>query len=82
MMNEDITQNPVQDASGTQELRRDELTREKISSVNSQQQMRAHAAQGIECPYCGTMTGSHVLCFLWKTYWQHELSELRGGDRP
>lgn len=55
MMNEDITQNPVQDASGMQELRRDELTREKISSVNSQQQMRAHAAQGIECPYCGTM---------------------------
>ena len=55
MMNEDITQNPVQDASGMQELRREELTREKDASVNSQQRMQAHAAQGVECPYCGTV---------------------------
>lgn len=54
-MNEDITQNPVLDANGMQALQREELTREKVSSVNSQQQMYARAAQGIECPHCGTV---------------------------
>ncbi|MBO6030923.1 MAG: zinc ribbon domain-containing protein [Prevotella sp.] len=55
MMNEDITQNPVLDANGMQALQREELTREKVSSVNSQQQMYARAAQGVECPHCGTV---------------------------
>lgn len=55
MMNEDITQNPVQDASGMQELLREELTRKKDSSVSFQQQMHARAAQGVECPHCGTV---------------------------
>lgn len=54
-MNEDITQNPVLDANGMQALQREELTREKVSSVNSQQQMYARAAQGVECPHCGTV---------------------------
>lgn len=55
MMNEDITLNPAKDAGSMQELRREELTRETVSSVNTQQQMHAHAAQGIECPFCGTV---------------------------
>ena len=54
-MNEDITLNPAKDAGSMQELRREELTRETVSSVNTQQQMHAHAAQGIECPFCGTV---------------------------
>ena len=54
-MNENITLNPTNCASGMQEMQHEELTREKTSSVNDQQQMHAHAAQGIECPYCGTV---------------------------
>ena len=55
MMNEDITQNSVRDANGMQELQREALTREKVSSIDSQQQMYARAAQGVECPHCGTL---------------------------
>ena len=54
-MNEDITLNPTEGASGMQEMKYEELTREKTSSGNFQQQMRTHAAQGIQCPYCGTV---------------------------
>ena len=54
-MNEDITLNPTQGASGMQEMQHEELTREKASSDNFQQQMRTHAAQGVQCPYCGTV---------------------------
>ena len=54
-MNEDITLNPTNEASGMQERQHQELTREKAQSVDYQQQMRAHAAQGIQCPYCGTV---------------------------
>ena len=54
-MNEDITLNPTNEASGMQERQHQELTREKVQSVDYQQQMRAHAAQGIRCPYCGTV---------------------------
>ena len=54
-MNEDITLNPTNEASGMQEKQREELTRERSTSVDYQQQMRAHSAQGIECPYCGTV---------------------------
>ena len=55
MMNEDITLNPTNGASGMQELQHEELTRERASSVDYQQQMHAHAAQGVQCPYCGTV---------------------------
>ena len=54
-MNEDITLNPTNGASGMQEMQHEELTRERTSSVNYQQQMHAHAAQGVQCPYCGTV---------------------------
>ena len=54
-MNEDITLNPTNGASGMQEMQHEELTRERTSSVNYQQQMRTQSAQGIECPYCGTV---------------------------
>ena len=55
MMNEDITLDPAKDASGVQELQRQELTMEKPQEGVTQQQMRTHAAQGVQCPYCGTM---------------------------
>jgi predicted amidophosphoribosyltransferase len=55
MMNEDITLNPTNGASGMQEMQHEELTRERTSSGNYQQQMHAHSAQGIQCPYCGTV---------------------------
>ena len=55
MMNEDITLNPTNGASGMQERQHEELTRERTSSVDYQQQMHAHAAQGVQCPYCGTV---------------------------
>ena len=54
-MNEDITLNPTNGASGMQEMQHEELTRERTSSHNYQQQMYAHAAQGVLCPYCGTV---------------------------
>jgi len=54
-MNEDITLNPTNEASGMQEKQHEELTRERATSVDYQQQMRTHAAQGIQCPYCGTV---------------------------
>jgi len=55
MMNEDITLDPAKDASGVQELRYQELTREKPADTAGRQQMRMHAARGVQCPYCGTM---------------------------
>ena len=55
MMNEDITLDPAKDASGVQELQRQELTMEKPQEGVTQQQMRTHAAQGVQCPYCGTV---------------------------
>ena len=54
-MNEDITLNPTSGASGMQEMQHEELTREKASPVDYQQQMHARAAQGGQCPYCGTV---------------------------
>ena len=54
-MNEDITLNPTSGASGMQEMQHEELTREKASPVDYQQQMHARAAQGVQCPYCGTV---------------------------
>ena len=54
-MNEDITLDPTKNASGMQEKQYEELTREKFSSSDTQQQMQAHAAQGVQCPYCGTV---------------------------
>ena len=54
-MNEDITLNPTSGASGMQEMQHEELTREKASPVDYQQQMHARAAQGVLCPYCGTV---------------------------
>ena len=54
-MNEDITLNPAEGASGAQEMQHEELTRERASSDNFQQQMRTQAAQGKQCPYCGTV---------------------------
>ena len=43
-MNEDITLNPTNGASGMQEMQHEELTREKTSSGDFQQQMHAHSA--------------------------------------
>ena len=54
-MNEDITLNPTSGASGMQEMQHEELTREKASPVDYQQQMHARAAQGVQCPYCGSV---------------------------
>ena len=54
-MNEDITLNPTSGASGMQEMQHEELTREKASPVDYQQQMHARAAQGVQCPYCDTV---------------------------
>ncbi len=54
-MNEDITLNPTSGASGMQEMQHEELTREKASPVDYQQQMHARAVQGVQCPYCGTV---------------------------
>ena len=55
MMNDDITLDPVKDAQGMQELQYKELVREKPTEGESRQQMHAHAANGVQCPYCGTV---------------------------
>ena len=55
MMNEDITLDPAKDASGAQELQYQELTKERAAEGAVQQQMHAHSAQGVQCPYCGAM---------------------------
>jgi len=60
-MNEDITLNPTQGFSGVQERQREELTREQVLSGESQQQMHVHAAQGVQCPYCGTVNEPEAL---------------------
>ena len=54
-MNEDITLDPAKDASGMQELQHQELTMERPSEGQTMQQMQAHAASGVQCPYCGTV---------------------------
>ena len=55
MMNEDITLDPAKGASGQQQLQHQELTMERPLEGSSRQQMKMHAAAGVQCPYCGTM---------------------------
>lgn len=61
MLNEDITLDPAKGASDVQELQHQELTRDRMEDGQIQQQMLAHAAQGIECPYCGTVNEPEAL---------------------
>lgn len=50
----DITLNPEKTDRGTQELQHREMTREK--TIESQQvQVQYRAANGAQCPYCGTV---------------------------
>ncbi|MBR1389076.1 MAG: zinc ribbon domain-containing protein [Prevotella sp.] len=61
MMNEDITLDPAKEAGGMRELQHEELTMDRPQEGAVQQQMHAHAAQGVECPYCGTMNEPEAL---------------------
>ena len=54
-MNDDITLDPGQSNSSSQQLQREELTMEKAVETRSQQAMHMHSAQGVECPHCGTI---------------------------
>ena len=51
----DITLNPERAGSGSQQLHREQLTRERTSETQTQQAMQMHSAKGIQCPHCGTM---------------------------
>ena len=54
-MNDDITLNPERTGSRSQQLQRDELTRERTFDTQTQQAMQMHSAQGVQCPHCGTI---------------------------
>jgi len=60
-MSEDITLDPAKEAIGQQELQHQELTMDSPVEGRPQQQMRARAAQGVECPYCGTMNEAEAV---------------------
>ena len=54
-MNDDMTLNPGRSGSSSQQLQREELSRERTFEPQTQQAMQMHSAQGIQCPHCGTM---------------------------
>ena len=51
----DITLNPERAGIGSQQLQREQLTRERTNETQTQQAMQMHSAKGIQCPHCGTM---------------------------
>lgn len=51
----DITLNPERAGSGSLQLQREQLTRERTNETQTQQAMQMHSAKGIQCPHCGTM---------------------------
>ena len=56
-MNEDITINPERTSRGMQQLQHQERYYEPANDMpmNQQMQMNMRAAQGVSCPYCGTI---------------------------
>ena len=56
-MNEDITINPERTNRGMQQVQREERYREPADNfhMGQQMQMNMRAAQGVPCPYCGTV---------------------------
>jgi hypothetical protein len=56
-MNEDITINPERTNRGMQQFQREERYREPADNfhMGQQMQMNMRAAQGVPCPYCGTI---------------------------
>lgn len=54
-MNDDNTLNPERNSSSSWQLQRDELTRDRAVETQSQQAMKMHSAQGVQCPHCGTI---------------------------
>lgn len=54
-MNDDITLNPEKTNRGMQQMQYQEIAMERTDDMQMEQQMQMHAAQGVQCPYCGTM---------------------------
>lgn len=54
-MNDDITLNPGKTNRGMQQMQYQEIAMERTDDMQMEQQMQMHAAQGVQCPYCGTM---------------------------
>jgi predicted amidophosphoribosyltransferase len=56
-MNEDITINPERTNRGVQQFQHEERYRETVDNfqMGQQMQMNMRAAQGVPCPYCGTI---------------------------
>ena len=54
-MNDDITINPERTDRGMQQMQYQEIAVEHSNDLQMEQQMQMHTAQGVRCPYCGTM---------------------------
>lgn len=54
-MNDDITLNPERTDRGMQQMQYQEIAVEHSNDMQMEQQMQMHTAQGVRCPYCGTM---------------------------
>lgn len=54
-MFDDFTTNPDLTGRQSQNLQRQELSRERTFDQPSQQAVHMHAARGVECPHCGTV---------------------------
>ena len=54
-MNDDITLNPERTDRGMQQMQYQEIAVEHSNDMQIEQQMQMHTAQGVRCPYCGTM---------------------------
>lgn len=54
-MNDDITLNPERTDRGMQQMQYQEIAVEHSNDLQMEQQMQMHTAQGVRCPYCGTM---------------------------
>ncbi len=58
---EDITLNPEIAGSRSQELQREELRMDMPANSQQQSSMRMHAAEGVQCPHCGTINEPEAL---------------------
>ncbi len=59
-MIDDITQNPERTDRPSQQLQREELTRERMEE-GTQQAMQMNSANGVQCPHCGTVNDPDAL---------------------
>ena len=60
-MNDDITLNPEKTSRVMQQLQHQEIAMERTDDMQLEQQMHMREAQGVKCPFCGTINESEAM---------------------